>query len=112
VFSDGALPPKQDPFLKQEEGKWKPHPSLILKSDGAANYTTTDLATLAFRLQTWQPDEIVYVTDGRQQLHFQQLFAIFPPLASRGQGKAGARLVRFHSSARTADPSKPAPAKQ
>lgn len=77
VFSDSALPPKQDPFLKQEEGKWKPHPSLILKSDGAANYTTTDLATLAFRLQTWQPDEIVYVTDGRQQLHFQQLFAIF-----------------------------------
>lgn len=77
VFSDGALPPKQDPFLKQEDGKWKPNPSLILKSDGAANYTTTDLATLAFRLQTWQPDEIVYVTDGRQQLHFQQLFAIF-----------------------------------
>jgi arginyl-tRNA synthetase len=77
VFSDGALPPKQDPFLKQEDGQWKPNPSLILKSDGAANYTTTDLATLAFRLQTWQPDEIVYVTDGRQQLHFQQLFAIF-----------------------------------
>jgi arginyl-tRNA synthetase len=35
------------------------------------------LATLAHRLETWQPDEIVYVTDGRQQLHFKQLFAIF-----------------------------------
>ena len=55
----------------------KEHPALIRKSDGAANYTTTDLATLAHRLEQWKPDEIVYVTDGRQQLHFQQLFAIF-----------------------------------
>jgi arginyl-tRNA synthetase len=55
----------------------KGHPAIIQKSDGAANYTTTDLATLAYRLETWRPDEIVYVTDGRQQLHFQQLFAIF-----------------------------------
>ena len=53
------------------------HPALIQKSDGAANYTTTDLSTLAYRLDQWRPDEIVYVTDGRQQLHFQQLFAIF-----------------------------------
>ncbi len=55
----------------------KDHPAIIQKSDGAANYTTTDLATLAYRQETWQPDEIVYVTDGRQQLHFKQLFAIF-----------------------------------
>jgi arginyl-tRNA synthetase len=55
----------------------KNHPALIRKSDGAFNYTTTDLATLQHRLQTWNPDEIVYVTDARQQLHFQQLFAIF-----------------------------------
>ena len=65
----------------------KDHPAIVQKSDGAANYTTTDLATLEHRLQTWQPDEIVYVTDGRQQLHFQQLFAIFrrqhPSLATR-----------------------------
>ncbi len=77
VFSDGSLPPKQDPFLKQEDGEWKPNPSLIQKSDGAANYATTDLATLAYRLQTWHPSEIGYVTDGRQQLHFQQIFATF-----------------------------------
>jgi arginyl-tRNA synthetase len=55
----------------------KEHPALIQKSDGAFNYTTTDLATLAHRLETWRPDEIVYVTDARQQLHFQQLFAVF-----------------------------------
>jgi arginyl-tRNA synthetase len=55
----------------------KDHPAIIQKSDGAANYATTDLATLAYRLETWRPDEIVYVTDGRQQLHFQQIFAIF-----------------------------------
>jgi arginyl-tRNA synthetase len=55
----------------------KEHPALIRKSDGAFNYTTTDLATLAHRLETWHPDEIVYVTDARQQLHFQQIFALF-----------------------------------
>jgi arginyl-tRNA synthetase len=55
----------------------KEHPALILKSDGGANYTTTDLATLAYRLETWQPDQIIYVTDSRQQLHFKQIFAVF-----------------------------------
>ena len=55
----------------------KDHPALIRKSDGGFNYTTTDLATLSHRLEAWQPDEIVYVTDGRQQLHFQQIFAAF-----------------------------------
>lgn len=55
----------------------KEAPALVQKSDGGFNYTTTDLATLAHRLETWQPDEIIYVTDGRQQLHFQQVFAAF-----------------------------------
>ena len=55
----------------------KDHPALILKSDGGANYTTTDLATIQYRMKTWNPDEIIYVTDGRQQLHFKQLFEIF-----------------------------------
>jgi len=70
--SDGAIVVFFDdlPALKEK-------PALIQKSDGAANYTTTDLATLAYRLETWDPDEIIYVTDGRQQLHFQQLFEIF-----------------------------------
>ena len=77
VFSDGRLPPKQDPFLIQREGQWQPNPQLIQKRDGGFNYATTDLATLAYRLETWHPEEIIYVTDGRQQLHFQQLFETF-----------------------------------
>jgi arginyl-tRNA synthetase len=61
----------------EDNRQLKEHPALIRKSDGGFNYTTTDLATLAYRLETWRPDEIIYVTDGRQQLHFQQLFAAF-----------------------------------
>ena len=55
----------------------KKHPAIVQKSDGAANYTTTDLATLEHRQTTWRPSEVIYVTDGRQQLHFQQLFALY-----------------------------------
>ena len=55
----------------------KDKPALVQKSDGGFNYATTDLATLAYRLETWHPAEIVYVTDARQQLHFQQIFTIF-----------------------------------
>ncbi|MDZ4742417.1 MAG: arginine--tRNA ligase [Verrucomicrobiota bacterium] len=50
-------------------------PFLIQKSDGAALYSTTDLATLKYRMEEWKADEIIYVTDSRQQLHFKQLFA-------------------------------------
>ena len=47
---------------------------VIQKKDGAFLYGTTDLATLEYRQRRWQPDEVVYVTDARQQLHFQQVF--------------------------------------
>jgi arginyl-tRNA synthetase len=77
VFSDGAAKPEDDPFLIKDQDGWRDNPAMVQKSDGAANYTTTDLATLEYRLQTWSPDEIIYVTDDRQQLHFRQLFAIF-----------------------------------
>jgi arginyl-tRNA synthetase len=81
VLSDGKLPPQQDPFLIQKDGKWMPNPALVQKSDGASNYATTDLATLQFRCKGGQwggaPDEIIYVTDARQQLHFRQVFAAF-----------------------------------
>lgn len=60
-----------------DEPELKNHPALVQKSDGASNYATTDLATLEHRLEQWRPDTIVYVTDGRQQLHFKQLFSIF-----------------------------------
>ncbi|HTV41194.1 MAG TPA: arginine--tRNA ligase [Candidatus Sulfotelmatobacter sp.] len=65
----------EDPLLKSTP--LKDMPALIRKSDGGFNYSTTDLATLAFRLEKWQPNEIIYVTDGRQQLHFNQIFAAF-----------------------------------
>jgi arginyl-tRNA synthetase len=77
VFSDGSHPPKEDPFLIHREGEWVPNPFLVQKQDGAFNYATTDLATIAHRVFTWHANEIVYVTDGRQQLHFRQLFATF-----------------------------------
>src|SRR6266567_4989068 len=67
VFSDGSLPPKEDPLLVHKNGAWAPNPCLIQKSDGGFNYATADLATLAYRLETWRPDEIIYITDGRQQ---------------------------------------------
>jgi arginyl-tRNA synthetase len=77
VFSDGSLPPKEDPFLVNRDGEWIPDPALVRKSDGGFNYTTTDLATIDYRLKTWSPDEIVYVVDDRQSAHFKKLFAIF-----------------------------------
>lgn len=87
VFSDGTQPRKEDPFLIQRDGEWQANPQLIQKRDGGFNYATTDLATIAYRLETWHPQEIVYITDGRQQLHFQQLFAVFqrwhPEMASK-----------------------------
>jgi len=50
-------------------------PFLIQKRDGAFLYATTDLATIRYRMQTWNPNAILYVVDHRQSDHFQQLFA-------------------------------------
>ncbi len=50
-------------------------PLIIRKQDGAFLYGTTDLATIAYRMETWRPDAILYVVDHRQSLHFEQLFA-------------------------------------
>ena len=49
-------------------------PCIILKSDGAALYTTTDLATIIERRKLFDPDEIIYVVDKRQEMHFIQVF--------------------------------------
>ena len=76
VFSDGSLPPKEDPFLVSRDGEWIPDPALVRKSDGGFNYTTTDLATVEYRLKTWSPNEIIYVVDDRQSGHFRKLFLI------------------------------------
>ena len=77
VFSDGSLPPKEDPFLVNRDGEWIADPALVRKSDGGFNYTTTDLATIDYRLKTWSPQEIIYVVDDRQSGHFKKLFLIF-----------------------------------
>ena len=76
VFSDGLSPPKEDPFLVNRDGEWVADPALVRKGDGGFNYTTTDLATVDYRLKTWLPNEIVYVVDDRQSVHFKKLFLI------------------------------------
>ena len=49
-------------------------PCILLKSDGASLYTTTDLATIVERVKLFDPDEILYVVDKRQEMHFVQVF--------------------------------------
>ncbi|MHC5542193.1 arginine--tRNA ligase, partial [Singulisphaera rosea] len=51
-------------------------PFIVRKSDGAFNYATSDLATIKYREETWQPDEVLYVVDHRQADHFKLLFAV------------------------------------
>jgi arginyl-tRNA synthetase len=51
-------------------------PALIRKSDGAFTYTTTDLATVRYRVDQWNPDAILYVVDSRQAYHFKGIFDI------------------------------------
>lgn len=74
VFSNGALPPQQDPFLVQEKGEWRPNPCIIRKADGGFLYATTDLATLQYRTGKWNADSIWYVVGAPQALHFRQIF--------------------------------------
>jgi arginyl-tRNA synthetase len=92
VFSDGSLPPKEDPFLVNRDGEWVPDPALIRKSDGGFNYMTTDLATIDYRLKTWSPQEIIYVVDDRQSMHFKKLFLTF----ARWQPEAAKTVKMVH----------------
>jgi arginyl-tRNA synthetase len=68
--SDGAV----CVFFRDEAGEDTMTPFLVRKKDGAALYATSDLATVEFRVSTWNPARIIYVTDHRQKLHFEQLF--------------------------------------
>ena len=92
VFSDGSLPPKEDPFLVNRDGEWVPDPALIRKSDGGFNYMTTDLATVDYRIKSWLPQEIIYVVDDRQSMHFKKLFLTF----ARWQPEAAKRVKMAH----------------
>ena len=60
--------------VKEETDTKEIPPCMILKSDGAALYPTTDLATLVEREKLYKPDEVIYITDKRQELHFVQVF--------------------------------------
>ena len=60
--------------VKEETDTKEIPPCMLLKSDGASLYTTTDLATIVERMKLFQPDEILYVVDKRQELHFVQVF--------------------------------------
>lgn len=68
--SDGALVVD----VKQPEDKKEIPPCIIIKSNGATNYETTDLATIIERVKLFDADEIIYVVDKRQELHFDQVF--------------------------------------
>lgn len=76
---------KQDGFAYESEGAWvvdvreetdtkEIPPCMILKSDGAALYNTTDLATIQDRMTVYHPDKLIYLTDKRQDLYFEQVF--------------------------------------
>lgn len=60
--------------VKEETDTKEIPPCMILKSDGASLYNTTDLATILDRMNTIHPDEIIYLTDKRQELYFEQVF--------------------------------------
>ncbi len=69
-ISDGALVVD----VKEETDTKEIPPCMILKSDGASLYNTTDLATIKMRMSEFAPDELIYLTDKRQDLYFEQVF--------------------------------------
>ena len=60
--------------VAEETDKKEVPPMILVKSDGSAIYATTDLATMVQRMQDWNPHKMLYVTDKRQNLHFEQVF--------------------------------------
>ncbi len=87
IVSDGALIiPLTDP-----EGKEEIPPLLLVKSDGAYLYGTTDIATLEERLEDLHAEQILHVVDRRQSMHFKQFF-----LAARKIGLAGPNIGLEH----------------
>jgi len=69
-ISEGALVVD----VKEETDTKEIPPCIILKSDGASLYNTTDLATIVERMELFNPDHIIYVTDKRQELYFETVF--------------------------------------
>lgn len=72
--------------------------ALLLKSDGATNYLTRDLATIKYRMETWNPDLIIYEVGSEQNLYFKQLFAAAEMVGWRPTGgykHVGHGLIRW-----------------
>lgn len=70
TISEGALVVE----VKEETDTKEVPPCMILKSDGATLYNTTDLATIVERMKLFSPDRIIYIVDKRQELYFEQIF--------------------------------------
>ena len=87
VLSEGAwvVPVAEDGDKKEVP------PMILVKSDGSAIYATTDLATILQRMQDWKPEKMLYVTDKRQNLHFEQVFR-----AAKKSGIAAAETQLEH----------------
>ena len=86
-MSEGALVVD----VKEDTDTKEIPPCIILKSDGASLYSTTDLATIVMRMQDYNPDAIIYLTDQRQSMHFVQVF-----LCARKTGLVGPDVELTH----------------
>lgn len=76
VFSSESDKPKSDPFKINRDGEWLDYPMIVRKKDGGFNYATTDIATIEYRVNEWNADQVWYVVDFRQGGHFSQLFDV------------------------------------
>ena len=72
--SDGALVVWHNEIKKFAKDNKRPFPFNIRKKDGASNYASTDLATILYRIEHFKAQSVIYLTDSRQQDHFEQLF--------------------------------------
>jgi arginyl-tRNA synthetase len=88
--SKGLAVPSQGATVVFVEGLKAP--MMVRKSDGAFNYATSDLATVKYRVERWDPDQVLYVVDHRQSDHFKQLFAV---AQAWGYKKADLQHVAF-----------------
>ncbi len=84
IFSGNSKEQEQDPFKVHKEDGWTDNPAIIRKADGGFLYATTDLATIEYRIDEWNADQIWYIVGVPQQLHFRQLFD-----AAQRWGKTG-----------------------
>ena len=95
--SDGALcvfhhTAQGEPMFKNRQGD--PLPMIIRKSDGAFLYATTDLTAMKYRIEELLADRVIYVTDARQEQHFEMVFATVQ-IAGWTRGRAGSPDVRL-----------------